>query len=69
MQSLLVSLFQHMRERQLQHGNTAMIVWDTHTKGLAVSSSSSRAKPDLLLCKEESAAANVVTVLEAKPNL
>lgn len=66
-QRLLVSLFQRLRERH--EGNSAMLVWDTHLHGLAISSSSNRAKPDLLLCEGFQQAASVVTAVEAKPNL
>lgn len=46
-----------------------MLVWDTHLQGLAVSDSSIRAKPDMLLCQGYAEAANVVSVVEAKSSL
>ena len=46
-----------------------MLVWDTHLQGLAVSDSSIRAKPDMLLCDAYAEAANIVSVVEAKSTL
>ena len=43
-----------------------MLMWDTHLQGLAVSDSSIRAKPDMLLCDANAEAANIVSVVEAK---
>lgn len=46
-----------------------MLVWDTHLQGLAVSDSSIRAEPDMLLCDAYAETANIVSVLEAKSTL
>ena len=46
-----------------------MLVWDTHLQGLAVSDSSIRAEPDMLLFDAYAEAANIVSVLEAKSTL
>ena len=46
-----------------------MPVWDTHLQGLAVTDSSIRAEPDMLLFDAYAEAANIVSVLEAKSTL
>lgn len=68
-QDAMVSVFQSMHDTQQQQRQPAMLVWDSHAHGLAISGSSSRAKPDLLLCDTFEAPANIVTVVEAKPSL
>ena len=68
-QKLVVKLFTDLHSCFSLHGRAAMLVWDTHLQGLAVSDSSIRAKPDMLLCDTYAEAANVVTVVEAKSTL
>ena len=68
-QQLVHSLFSNLHDGFVPAGHPAMLIWDTHQKGLTVSDSSLRAKPDLLLCDTYAEAANVVTVVEAKSTL
>lgn len=68
-QKLVIKLFTDMRSGFNRHGRAAMLVWDTHLQGLAVSDSSIRAKPDMLLCDAYAEAANIVSVVEAKSSL
>ena len=69
-QKLVIKLFTDMHSGFNLHGRAAMLVWDTHLQGLAVSDSSIRAKPDMLLCQGYAEAANVVSVVvEAKSSL
>ncbi len=68
-QKLVNKLFTDMHSGFNLHGRAAMLVWDTHLQGLAVSDSSIRAKPDMLLCQGYAEAANVVSVVEAKSSL
>ena len=68
-QKLVIKLFTDMHSGFNVHGHAAMLVWHTHLQGLAVSDSSIRAKPDMLLCDAYAEAANVVSVVEAKSTL
>ena len=68
-QEAMVSLFKCMHDVQQRQGQPAMLVWDSHAHGLAISGSSSRAKPDLLLCDAFEVPVNIVTVVEAMPCL
>jgi len=68
-QKLVIKLFTDLRSCFSLHGRAAMLVWDTHLQGLAVSDSSIRAKPDMLLCDTYAEAANVVSVVEATSTL
>lgn len=68
-QKLVIKLFTDLQSCFCLHGRAAMLVWDTHLQGLAVSDSSIRAKPDMLLCDTYAEAANVVTVVAAKSTL
>ena len=55
--------------RQQPGDRRPFVVWDTHIKGLTVSSRSISAKPDALLCDRFEAAATVVSIIEAKRKL
>ncbi len=68
-QKLVVRLFTDLQSSSNLDGSAAMVMWDTHVKGVTVSDSSIRAKPDLLLCDTYTEAANVVTVVEATNTL
>ena len=74
-QRLLMAVLNNMSEshaellRQQSGDRRPLLVWDTHSKGLTVSSNSISAKPDVLLCDRFEAAANVVSIVEAKPKL
>ncbi len=74
-QKLLMAVLNNMSEshaellRQQPGDRHPLLVWDTHSKGLTVSSRSISAKPDALLCDRFEAAANVVSIIEAKPKL
>ena len=68
-QKLVIKLFTDLQSCFSLPGRAAMLVWDTHSQGLAVSDSSIRAKPDMLLCDTYTEAANVAAVVEAKSTL
>ena len=68
-QQLIIRLFTDLKSSFDSDGSAAMVVWDTHLKGLTVSGSSIRAKPDMLLCDTYTEATNVVSVVEAKSTL
>ncbi len=68
-QQLIIRLFTDLKSSFDLDGSAAMVVWDTHLKGLTVSDSSIRAKPDMLLCDTYTEAANVVSVVQAKSTL
>lgn len=68
-QKLVIKLSTDLHSCFSLHGHAAMLVWDTRMQGLAVSDSSVRAKPDMLLCDTYAEAANVVSVMEAKSTL
>ena len=68
---LLMAVLNNMSESHaellwLQPGGCAvpLVVWDTYSKVLAVSSRSIWAEPDVLLCDRFETAANVVSVIE-----
>ena len=68
-QKLAVKLFTDLQSNYNLDGSAAMVVWDRHVKGVTESDSSTRAQPELLLCDRHTAAANVVTVVQATSTL
>ena len=69
-QALFASVIIHLQSgQQTSNENIVLMKMDTHVKGVTVSDSSIRAKPDLLLCDTYTEAANVVSVVQAKSTL